>query len=201
LAIRCAQALIDTFTAALTHLACIGDTSETRIAVVALVALLALIFGSARFLWQAFLAQVALAHTAGQEVAGAILQNESWIALGTFLILSSQGQRLASLARLTSTWIAYIGPTHGVLQLVSSVASTALVVVTPGCLILASLATGISSSAAGIGFTGEATGETISKVAPLALVITCQPFQVSTGVACIARTSLAAEGNTSHRVA
>lgn len=88
------------------------------------------------------------------------------------LILSSQGQRLASLARLTSTWIAYIGPTHGVLQLVSSVASTALVVVTPGCLILASLATGISSSAAGIGFTGEATGETISKVAPLALVIT-----------------------------
>lgn len=33
---------------------------------------------------------VALAHTAGQEVAGAILQNESWIALGTFLHMDRQ---------------------------------------------------------------------------------------------------------------
>ena len=88
------------------------------------------------------------------------------------LISSSQCQRFACLARCTGTSIADVWPAHGILQLIASIAGAALTVHGSGGLILAGLAAGILSRAALVRFTSEAAGETVAKVAPLALIIT-----------------------------
>ena len=85
--------------------------------------------------------------------------------------MSSQCQRFACLARCTGTTIAHVWPAHGILQLIAGIAGAALAVHAPGGLILARLAAGILSSAALVRFTSEAAGETVPKVAPLALII------------------------------